>query len=320
MGTDYGAISNQFFTRIAKQIQDRYFEMLENSNRYILKHSVTIEEATFLGQLFSMFILYNVHIDFYLSFMILGHVMFFEKNISYDELFLYYILDLEPKKGKQNMEICSMPDIPCVPKEIVQSYIEDIYDYQSKVFKTFTRMFLFKKKTFYSTFYDIHDKVRMYDLDKLLTYHKISPASYKKYVFERMRFRFKKGDENYEVLTRDSQECYLCRVFEDMLTSSDEFDDLYANCKINDVRKEAFKTKTNYCKALFMFWTGLEGINVTGGYLITINPNIDEIISHACFYELEFPYEKDYLENMQQLYDAFMMIFIYDVHQIFASQ
>jgi hypothetical protein len=161
---------SEFLTMASKQIKDKYFDVIPNSHRYTLKSAVCIDEANFLGQLMGMFIICEVHIPFHLSFMLLGHIMFVEKHISFEELFLYYILDLYKSESKNRLEVCEASTTDaCVPKKVIQEHVEEIYNYQKKFFKTFVRMFIFDKKIFNTSFYSIHDKIRLYDLDNLLT-------------------------------------------------------------------------------------------------------------------------------------------------------
>lgn len=324
---DYGGLTRHFLTKLSKQIL-RYFKLVDNSARYILdSNKTTPDQAVFISQLLSLFIVNNIYIAFPISYLYLGYLMFDAERISIEEQFLYFILDLHKKKAEANLQLCTMPSDeeydPCGPDEL-QRFISLTYTTNQAVFETFINNF-FNKKIFYSKFASIHDKIRIYDLDKLLTVREVSNEEYKKYLFDKITLRIKTShtptDKEYDVLDKSDDDAIVYTFLQELFTAHTSFDEFYENCTVDDSlieKKEKFKKKIDFCKAILLFWTGVEGIISSDNYIVTIDQNESEIKSHTCFNDLILPLGTN-IKAKQDLYNAFMLIFIYDAQDVFGQ-
>lgn len=320
---DYGGLTRHFLTNAAKQLI-RHFRLLENSDRYILDtDNTTQDQAEFIGQLLPLLIVNEIHISFPISLLYLGYMMFDDKQISIEEQFLYFILDLHKKKAEANLQLCSMPidDYydPCGPDEL-QRFINLTYTTDPAMFKAVTGQF-FRKNIFYSKFASINDKIRIYDVDKLLTVKKISRKEYKKYIFDNITLRRKNGD-TYNTIPKNDPSAVVYTYLEELFIVDKVFDDYYNNCEVHEdlnAMKEKYKSKKDFCNAILLFWTGVQGIISTKDYTVTIDHTDSEIKSHTCFNELKLPIDT-YIKTKQDLYNAFMLMFIYDVKEVFGMQ
>jgi hypothetical protein len=324
-GIDAGGLTKQFFTNVNTQCKDKYFKLLEDSQKYILNDNITENEAEFVGQLLSMNIMLDVHIDFHIPMVYYGHLMFSKEHLNNEELFLYFLLDLDSDSQIHYINACQLEhtaDDYCNPDSIVNDIILTKYKYNSNEFMAFSRGFFIEKKIFYSKFQNImeqgkpiNDKIRIFDMDKLLTQSKLSKKTIKEYIFDKIRITFKYQNSQNE----NSAFEFLKELM--MIDSKHDYSDMYLAYDKSGLDDNMLKIYTSlsssqvFKKYVLMFWTGIEGVSALGNYKIFMNPDIDVPISHTCFNQLELPTN---IATKQELYDIFMNIFTTNQHQTFA--
>jgi hypothetical protein len=334
---DAGGVLKQFFNNMANQVKREYFQQISDgsqyiSERYILKDGISAEKAKFVGQVLALFIIYNVTLPFNISNVYLGYMMFDYDKISDEELFLYYLLDLDVNKKTNFINACSSDDKSvlteyCSPGKIIADYIQPIYNQNGKVFKAFLSGFFIEKKHFHYVHRLINDKIRIFDLNKLLcSKEETTPTAYKKYVFDKITLRTSNIDaegENEIIKESDPRVPPLFAWLKEFfLTDTNAtFKEMYNAHQLDDplvkTVKPRYKTRASFCSAILLFWSGLERIDISkGSYLVTVVEHSDKIISHTCFNDLELPGIAN-INSKQELYNVFMNIFIFNVHQSF---
>ncbi len=311
-GVDQGGITNYFFTMVSKQIKNLYFTQIEDSSRYILKNTVTADVANFVGQLLAIFISYNIHIPFSLSILYLGHMMFSLEQITYEELFLYYVLDLYKSSAAYYYRECEVPsyESSCDIQQIVKDVVPIRYNNNRRQFNRFLAGFFIHKKIFNIKFRSINDKIRIYDLDKVLSQSKLTQAALKN-LCKRIVLQF---DGSTIIKTDEKAKVYM---FLEEILLADNYDDLYIKHKDHDVR-QTLKSKEHFCKAILTFWTGAESIMVDQPYYIHIMSDINIIKSSTCANLLKLPLPV-HIPTKQDLYSIFMRIFLLDDQHVFST-
>jgi hypothetical protein len=319
---DRGGPVNQFFSEIAKQIKDTYFERISNSDgyiskRYILKRSITARQAKFVGSILAILILYNVHIPFNLSFVYLGFLMFPYDTITNEELFLYYALDLYHSDRMHHLKGCTMPkedlDEYCNMQKIAEETIDPIYNYKSKIFKSYLTGFFIDKKIFNYIYRSIGDKIRLYDMDKILsTIEQTTADAYMKYIFKSLILSI----DNENVLKTDSR-AFVYKYLEEFFVNDTDvsFQQMFSDYEMmSRADAQQYKAKEAFCSALLMFWTGVEGITADPPvYKVDLKSDVTEITAHTCSKELVMPLNST-IKTKQDLYNAFMNIFVFQQH------
>jgi hypothetical protein len=319
-GQDTGGVTKQFLTNISKQLLN-YFTLVEHSKRYILNTEITSDMANFIGKVLAILIIYEVSLPFSISMVYLGHMMFSDKHLSEDELFLYYLLDLNRTSRKHYIEGTETPttsgEALCTPSDVVNSYMPERYNHKGAVFKSFLKGFFLEHKLFYRTFRNINDKIRMYDLDKILSSIDSSEMSIKRYVFNNLILR----DQDYDNIDAEEWEATVFRFLRDLMIidTQDDYDMYYnAYTDLSEMaeRKALFRTKKAFCEAILMFWTGVENVTMSEPYIVTIVEGSKTIYSHTCPKELKLPHPTQ-INSKNQLYNSFMTLFIWDEQNTF---
>lgn len=337
-GVDMDGILKQFFDKIGQQLQDRYFVLLPDTTdapKFIIDPGVTVDEANFVGQVLGLIVLYNANIDFNISHVLLGFLMFRENDITDEEIFLYFLLDLDNQSNKAYIEGCStdpndpenLSGIGCDIDYIVNKIIKPRYHIGTPAFQAFVRGFFINeknKKLFYSTFSSISDKIRMYDIDKLLSVYTVSNSAYKKYIFGNLYLL----DKNREIISRDLRNRQGYDVFKwlkdffvvdtdaSLMQLYDKFDDSLIDKAHLDKKKE-FMSKKAFCSSLLVYWTGVRGILIDKEYNVVLDDsNSADIHSHTCTNMLVLPMGR-YIKTKQDLYNAFLSIFVWDKKDVF---
>ena len=340
-GQDYNAITRQVLTAISLQIK-KEFVLLEDTNRYVLRGNIQNDVTNFIGQFLGLIVLHNIHIPFNLSIMYLGHMMFRRGEISAEEKYLYYLLDLSTTDRRVHLEVCKSDHTEerCSVKYIVGEKIPLVYIHPEVVPNGFINGFFIDKKIFGSVFRNIHDKIRIYDLDKLLSQMKINTGELKHYVFNIDRsdvflktvleFVDENGDKmELEEMDRKAE---LYRMFKQLMVydSAEEYKKMYAGCsdevlhriivQVNDPiileRKKHFETRRAFRQAVMMFWSGSQGVLTGEKYQITIiATGTEKPTSSSCFNHLKLP--ADLINDKQTLYNMFMKLFVLDQHKVF---
>jgi hypothetical protein len=320
---------------------------LEDTNRYILRQNVSNDTSNFIGQMIAFLILHNIHLPFSLSNMYLGHMMFHKHNISDEELFLYYVLDLSSATKKNYIEYCKSlvaendTDTRCEPVEVVKTKIPEIYGEKQIVPNAFLEGFFINinKNIFNTKFKNIHDKIRIFDLDKLLSCSKVTVRELKTYVFNDDRHSRTLLPISLTVIdvtgnslnmNNSSTEFQIYEFLKLIMLeeSTKEFDRMYNACtnedlhnvivRINDPviieRKAKYKLKNAFKQAVMMFWSGSQGVLPGEGYQISVYHGIDRPLSNTCFNHLKLPAN---IVSQQELYNMFMKIFVLDQQKVF---
>jgi hypothetical protein len=318
-GIDAGGLTKSFFTNVSKQMKDMYFKQAyENSDKYILDTSDP-NVARFIGELLCVLILREIYLDFSISTVYLGHLLY--DNLKAEEQFLYYLLDIESDlvynyhlKYCENKYECKSEDdenyyyaMACNPEYIVKETMVDIYQQESDVFKAFCKGFFIEKKIFYNKFFNIgKSKIRIYDMDKLLTMIKLTKKALKSDIFDKVQISGDNTDIIYkwfeELMTSDTKQDYedMYKLYDTSYIKDDEE-------KQNEYKKlvsqQVFKQK------VLLYWTGSRGI-LNQEYFIHIQSGISYlIISHTCTNTLELP-NSTQIRSKQMLFDKFMEMFI----------
>ena len=320
VGIDVGGLTKQFFTAISDQILDKYFMPIEESDRHVLKYeggnfSMTTDEARFLGQLMASFIVNGMTLEYNLSYMYLAYMMFEKKHITDEERFMYYLLDIDNNKKNAHIEGCSneyLVDDLCNLAELMSDNIERLYHLKDPVFNAFMSGYNIKKKYFYSKFSNIDDKIRIYDMDKLLTTTKLTKAYLKRSIFDKIKFH-----GSHRELPRIYG--YLKDI---MLSTKKEYEEMYKKFNTDIVKGDdnmhklykALVSDQEYKKNVLMFWTASRGVCRNPPYQGNIMTHKDFPISHTCFNQLELPHS---IESKQDLFDKFMNIFVLNQHKAF---
>lgn len=336
-GIDAGGVWRTFIAEVADQLQSR-FKKVSDSERYILADDVSWDEASFIGELLGLFIVNSVYLRFNLSIVYLAHLMFNRQHMKDDENFLYFLLDMDNTQMLRFLKPCEyeIPD-PNDPDEFLYCDSKNIlteYNYIDKYKIGITSLFQFsisfnrivKNKIFYTKFKDINDKIRIFDMDKLLSVMDISPAAYKSGVLDTLQLTFWNYRDDDEIITRDHPAAQCYRDIEYFLLSSEEeYRQLYDALDLGG--KEKYNKKIDYCRALLQFWTGAPGIiptsvlNDTYRYTVVIIQHTSKKVplARTCFNRLELPlYENNaIIYDRDSLFKWFMQRFVDNQHKPF---
>ena len=318
-GIDAGGLTKSFFTNVSKQMKDMYFKQAyENSDKYILDTSDP-NVARFIGELLCVLILREIYLDFSISTVYLGHLLY--DNLKAEEQFLYYLMDIDSEvRYNYYLQYCQNDykyeseydenyyyAMACNPEYIVKETMVDIYQLESDVFKAFCKGFFIEKKIFYNKFFNIKkSKIRIYDMDKMLTMTKLSKKAIKSDLFEKINLNVNKSNNIYkwfeELMTVDTK-----AVYTRMYSAYD-----VAYIQDDRIKQEVYKELASqqlFKQKVLLYWTGSRGI-LNQEYSIRISGTYgNQIKSHTCFNRLELP-TSDHIPSKQMLFDKFMEMFI----------
>ncbi len=318
-GIDAGGLTKSFFTNIIKQMKEKYFKpTFEKSDKYILNTTDPLI-AKFIGELLCVLICREIYLNFNISTVYLGHLLY--DNLKYEELFLYYLLDIKSDIVYQNyLQYCENSykndneydenyyyAMACNPEYIVKEIMTDFYQPDGEVFKAFCSGFFIEKKIFYNKFFNIgKSKIRIYDIDKLLTMTKLSKKALKKDIFDKVELNVNKSDKVYkyfeEIMISDTK-----LVYAEMYNMYDA--SYIKNDKIKKQVHNELASQQVFKEKVLLFWTGCRGTSNIP-YVIYILNNIGPSIkSHTCTNMLELP-SSNYISSKKMLFDKFMEMFI----------
>lgn len=323
---DAGGPTKQFFTNISKQIQDKYFRVLdEETSRCVFKEGITANEAEYIGQLMAVFIKFNIPLPFAVSKLYIAHLMFRKEDISKEHLFLYYLLDVNKDTQKRILDMCkasltkrkemSMVDEDyCNPENVYTDFIVPVYKYDTAIMSAFSKGFFINNNIFYSRFYNINDKIRLYDMDKILSQAKLTKYALQKHIFSKISIKYGAVYENRTVITTQDPRAQVYQHLKELMTEAKkaDFDVYYENfVKIleEDALKEKskeFKDNKKFKEAVLLFWSGIANISFVQSYKIIVHPNARYPGAATCSTELILPEKSD----KQTLYNDFMTLFI----------
>lgn len=332
-GYDAGGVWRTFIAEVATQMKDR-FQQIPGSDRYILRSDVSDNEAIFIGLLLILLIVNNVRIKFKLSLVYLAYMMFHTKDISNTEKYIYFVLDeqefnyLKPCEYEIPDLTDASQELTCNPDYILREYkFEDKYEINNVKFKKFINTFDHYKKIFYSKFKPIGDKIRIFDLDQIISISIISSEEYKAAIFDNLLLY--KWDYSHDPQGIDEQhpdaDCYNDMKFFFLCTDI-QYKELYENLLLED--KETYIDKQEYCRALLQYWTGSPFIIPKDKRLADRVEYTVKIIAHetkkvplarTCFLTMELPVydNNDIINNRQTLFKWFMQRFINNDHKTF---
>lgn len=323
-GIDAGGLTKSFFTNIIKQMKDKYFKLAyENSDKYILNTNDP-KIAKFIGELLCVLILREIYLDFNISTVYLGHLLY--DNLKPEEQFLYYLLDID-SEVRQNyyLQYCAKTyeyeseydenyyyAMACNPEYIVKETMTDIYQQDGDIFKAFCSGFFIEKKIFYNKFFNIgKSKIRIYDVDKLLTMTKLSKKALKSGVFDRVTiFGMPKTESNINIVYKFLEELMIVdnkQIYQQMY---DKFDASYIkDDKIKQQIHQELVSQQVFKQKVLQFWTGSRGI-LNQPYDIHTSHSTGTLIkAHTCFNRLDLP-SSQHISSKQMLFDKFMEMFI----------
>jgi hypothetical protein len=179
-------------------------------------------------------------------------------------------------------------------------------------------------KLFYSTFSTIGDKIRMYDLDKLLSVYAFSNQEYKKYIFDKVNIVYNNTaidknttDQKLQVY-KWFEELFVKDTDESLKALYDKFDNTLLN---NDAqliaKKQTFLSKKIFCSSILVFWTSVKGIIVDNDYNIKLDDTRGaDIHSHTCSNLLVLPVG-GHIKSKQALYNALLSICVWNIKDAF---
>lgn len=339
-GIDAGGLTKQFFANISNTLLEVYFKpAYDGSTRYILnsKNIASDDVARFIGELLMLFIIKEYYLDFHLSVLYLAKLMFKKEDLADNaELFLYYLLDIDPETRydtylsfcENNYTYQSEYDeeyykaMRCDPDYIVEEMFPTVYTHKPEHFEAFSEGFALNKKIFYSKFLNINSKIRLYDLDKLLSMSKLRKKLLKKVIFEKISIEY-----NNRIIRATADEAKVYTYLQHIMVNckKDEYKALYSAYDArhihNDVKKEkmhkSLENSDTFRKNVLFFWTGSRGISPQP-YRIKIDAEmiIPEVAAHTCSNQLDLPLP-NVIRSVQELFNIFMNIFIEDLQGAF---
>lgn len=325
-GIDQGGLTKNFLTKCAKQLKAKFFKpAYEGSERYILNNA-GLQNARFIAAFLATCILKEIYLDFNLSIVYLAFLMFRTNDITNEEIFLYFLLDIDSDtRYNSYLKYCENTytyeseedenyyfSMACNPKAQVEDSLKYIYNLDHDGFKEFCKAFLIENKIFYRKFKNINSKIRIYDLDKLLSMGKLSKKDLKRRIFDQVLFDDDGSEEHTNVyqyleniMINDKKEEYAKMYSEYAKENKGHFKD------DNDKMKtfEDLENSQTFKKKVLMFWTGSQGI-LSEEYKISIEPDLGKMpVAHTCYNQLDLPTD-DKIKSKQELYNSFMDIFI----------
>lgn len=329
---DAGGPSKQFFYHISTQIQDKYFRVINQTgaNRWIFKENITNDEAEFIGQLLVVFLKFNIHLPFAISKLYIAHLMFKIERITLEHLHLYYILDSSEDTRNRLLHYCtetvgkrkieSFVDTDyCNSTNVYNDHIVHTYNYDKTIMNAFSKGFFIDKGIFQNKFYNIDDRIRLYDLDKMISQAKLTKFALKTYIFNKLTIKYGANYETRETISidnarkEDSARTKVCREFEELMTKAkkNDFNNYYTNF-LGTIDNQEIKTKSKEFKdnkkfkaSVLLFWSAIDSISFTQSYKIIIHPNTRYPSAGTCATELILPENAD----KQSLYNDFMTLF-----------
>jgi hypothetical protein len=241
------------------------------------------------------------------------------------------LLDISSTSRKEYLKYCGqvediLNDDQCNPQNIVVENIPYMYKINAEFFRVFIDNFFINKKIFNSKFHNINDKIRIYDMDKILTSRKISERELKAFIFNI------KDDpltteliHNNIQIKKESEAPSAYQLLKTLMIKkkNHDFADMFDACTKEFIgndpmlleNKKLFKSKTDFCSAILMFWSSSRSVLPGEKYIIHVSSNTEVPKSSTCANKLILP-EK--IENIQQLYNIFMKIFVLDDQQSFS--
>jgi hypothetical protein len=334
-GIDEGGLTKNFLTKCAKQLKTKFFKQAyDGSDRYILNGD-GLKNVEFIASLLATLVLREIYLDFHLSIVYMAFLMFRRVDISDEEIFLYFLLDIDAdtrynsylKYCENNYTYTSEDDenyyfaMACNPKSQVEDSLNYIYNLENANFQKFSNSFLFEKKIFYRKFQNINSKIRIFDMDKLLSISKISKKDLKQRIFNKIQLA--NYDNNtlivyqylQDLMINDKKEEYT-KMYNDYANSNESYFKSDAD-KMNLFAE--LKSSQYFKRKVLMFWTGSQGI-LSENYKVYIDSDIDGRmpVSHTCFNQIDLPTD-DYIKSKQELFNSFMDIFMSGMDENFTS-
>jgi hypothetical protein len=276
-GIDAGGLTKQFFTNVMQQMKDKYFIPIEDTDRYIFDmKKITPDMAEFIGHFIFTMIMKGYKLDFNLSYFYIATLMFRPQDLKNEELFVYYLLDIDPLKKRAHIESCSTPELAddfCNITEIIEDNFDMVYHYKANpsIFEAFAKGFIIEKKIFYTKFNNINDKVRIYDMDKLITETELTYEVLKQGIFDKLAIDELEPESKVYTYLKEimlgSPDVIVNRKFNKEAYDA-EYKALYDGFDTSiiggdaDIKKrfEALKSDYEFKKNVLMFWTGSKGI------------------------------------------------------------
>ncbi len=322
---DAGGPTKQFFTHISNQIQNKYFRVIdEETNRWIFKENITIDEAEFIGQLLAVFIKLNIHLPFAISKLYIAHLMFKIERITHDHLYMYYLLDVSESQRNRMLDFCkmtvgkrrleSMVDTDyCNSTNVYTDYIVPTYNYNTTIMSAFSNGCFIDKGIFHSQFHNIGDRIRLYDLDKIISHAKLTKFALETHIFKKILIKYGANYDSRTIISEDDLRTRIYHEFRELMTKAkkNDFDNYYTNFlgTIEDPvvkqNSEEFKDNKKFKEAVLLFWSAINSISFTHSYKIVIHPDARYPSAGTCATELILPENSD----KQGLYNDFMSLF-----------
>lgn len=339
---DAGGPTRQFFTNISKQIQSMYFKVFDTKTGiWIFNDNITKSQAEFIGQLLGLFITLNITLPFALSKLYTAHLMFKREHISRDQLYLYYLLDINENARKNFLDQCKtelgkrkdasfLEEDYCNADNVFNDYIVDAYKYKEDIMDAFSSGFFIDKKYFYSKFSNIDDKIRLYDLNKIVSQTKITKYALSQQIFNKfdkeVRIKYGAVYENREQILSTDPRAQVYLYFKDLMVTDKKihFNSMYENflrtLEEPSLIEESKKYKDNkkFKEAVLLFWSGINNISFIHSYKVIINPAIHYPQAGTCATEMVLPEASPTnISSKQALYNTFMLLFARGYHNNF---
>ena len=341
IGQDVGGLTKQFFTNVSKQLK-KYFEPFdEGSNRYVFKKNLDPIQAKFIGELLAFFIINNITINFNISYLYLGRILYNYKlktskkkkdtgsktldkalskidkpNIYMNDfdLILYYYLDCSEDDKKILLNI--IKNIENIDKEKLKSGDDQFYDFYIELLDKTKKKYNFDgdiMKAFLEGFYidkiylknkDIGE-IRVVDLNNILSLTEIDYKKIEQYIFK------DNIDKNIKQKYKHIYGFFRFLILKLNNAKYIEYNDSFIRSSNSDDTSLClrYRNKKDFISTLLIFWTGSINVQNDTSYRIKIveYDRFSLPVAHTCFNTLDIHHSTN---SVQSLYNQFLTVFI----------
>jgi ankyrin repeat protein len=296
-GIDEGGLSKQFFTNAMEQMFTEYFILIEGTNKFKLKDSITKEEASKAGFLVAFSLMNDMPLIKHINNIYIGMTMYKVKQLVADDYFLYAILDMNEEGQKNFQNICAdanLLDEFCNPTKYYDDYILLNYGLKNKNLSVFIKTFnkQITKKILRT------NKINIYDISKILTNTKITKKELI-LLFDTI----KRNKHTTDVKWIKMYDIFRYLMINLTLAQYTEWLQKYGT----PFQKKELSSIHKFYQKVFFFWTSLNTINtnMTPYYSIHYTSTRTLLpLSHTCFNQLDIPEYKNAEEMFKYLINA----------------
>jgi ankyrin repeat protein len=296
IGIDEGGLRKQFFTNAMEQMFSKYFILIEGTEKFRLKDSITTEEASKAGFLVAFSLINDMPFTKHINNIYIAMMMYKVSQLTVEDYFLYAILDMDEDGIKIFQNTCSNPELLedyCNPTTYYDEYIIANYGLNNKNLSAFIKSFnihISKKKL-------RDNQINIYDISKKLTNTKITKKDLTM-VFDRIRRNKINPDDKWGNIYNN-----LYAIMVDLDSSQyKEWLEKYGTVK----QKLELSSIHKFHQKVFFFWTSLNTINTNmiPYYSIHYTSTGKHPKAHTCFNQLDIPVYENPEEMFSYLIQA----------------